>query len=744
MEKNFIRATDVYGTLEDYVFAPYMRRSFELEFVPDNAQISICGLGFYVLCINGIDITKGHIAPYISNPDHYCYYDSYDITEHLVCGKNTVGIILGNGFMNSLGGYTWDFDKAPWRGTPRVAFELVAEANDRETVKIVADEDVRVNTSPIYFDDIRYGEYYDARASIDAWSLPNFDDSNWKFAIPAKAPRGELKLCNAEPIKVSKVIKAKNIIKCKKGYIYDFGVNSAGVCRLTVKNSISGQRLVLRYAERVKDGELCVDGTVFEGRFPHYYDNNQKDVYICRGGESETWKPSFTYHGFRYVLVEGLEDSQATEDLLTFEIMHSALKKHGDFQCSNETVNTLFAMVQNSDMSNFYYYPTDCPHREKNGWTGDAALSCFHMMMLYDCEHSFEEWLACIRKSQNDKGALPGIVPTDTWGYEWGNGPGWDSVAFYLPYECWRLRGNTQIIKDNAHMMVRYLEYVMTRRNSDGTVSIGLGDWASVGRRYSKFLTPLEVSDSIIVMDMAKKAAEMFDSVGYTHQASFAKGIYDDMRATVRRELLDKEKCILKGRTQTAQAMGLYHGIFEDDECNKAFAVLLELIHESNDSIDCGIYGMLTMFHVLSWYGESELALKMIIKDEYPSYGNLILEGETSLPERFMPDGAPYDSHNHHFFGDISRWFICEIAGLKVKGCKDVVISPQFMKSIDWAEAEYELPDGKVFVHWQRKSDESIDVEYSCPNNVKCDLILPQTISCRVIKKITDDCETNK
>ncbi len=727
MEKKFVKATESYSTLEHHVSAPYMRRSFDLTFVPEKAQISICGLGFYVLYINGHDITKGHIAPYISNLDDYCYYDTYDIAEYLVCGKNTVGIILGNGFLNSVGGYTWDFDKAPWRDAPKVAFELIAEADGQE-VQIVADENIRVCPSPIYFDDLRYGEYYDARAEINGWNLPDFDDSAWGFAVSAEAPRGELRLCKAEPIRVSSTRKVKGIIKCEKGYIYDFGINSAGICTLKLKNGTCGQKLSLRYAEQLKDGELWVYGTVFEGRYPHYYDNNQRDEYVCRGDGEELWKPRFTYHGFRYVLVEGINEEQATEELLTYEVMHSDLNKHGDFKCSNERVNTLFKMAQNADMSNFYYYPTDCPHREKNGWTGDAALSCFHMMLLYDCEHSFEEWLACIRKAQDEKGALPGIVPTDTWGYTWGNGPGWDSVAFYLPYECWRLRGNTQIIKDNAHMMMRYLEYVMTRRNEDGTISIGLGDWASVGRRYSKFLTPLELSDSIIVMDMAKKAAEMFDAVGYTHQAAFAKGIYEDMRSTVRRELLDKESCTLRGRTQTAQAMGLYHGIFEGDECKKAFDVLLELIHESNDSIDCGIYGLLTMFHVLSKYGESELALKMITKDEYPSYGSLVLSGETSLIERFMPDGAPYDSHNHHFFGDISRWFICEIAGLRVQSNKEVIIRPSFMNGITSAQAYYELPDGRVSVSWSTAQNGIVNLEYACPDSVSCRVEVEQNV----------------
>ena len=725
MNRSFIKATEEYCTVEKHVAAPYLRRVFELDFVPQNAEISICGLGFYRLFINGQEITKGLLAPYISNPDHICYYDSYPITSLLRKGKNVVGIILGNGFQNSLGGHVWDFDKAVFRGAPRVAMTLVAE-NGEETLTIEADRDFKVHPSPIQFDDIRYGEIYDAREVLDGWSLPEFDDSDWAMAIPASSPRGEFKLCEAEPIRCYDHRRPERIIKCSTGYIYDFGINSAGICELNIKNAVCGQKLTLRYAELMKDGEIFIDSVVFPTeRFPDYYELNQKDTYICRGGDSESWKPSFTYHGFRYVLVEGITDEQATDELLTYEIMSSDLARHGDFKCSDETVNKLFDITVNSDLSNFYYFTTDCPHREKNGWTGDAAVSCFHMMMIHDCSKSFAEWLVNVRKAQNTKGVIPGIVPTSGWGYTWGNGPAWDSAAFYTTYEIFRLRGDTQIIKDNAHMMVRYLEYVMTRRNEDGTIAFGLGDWASVGRRFSRFETSLAVSDSILVMDMARKAAEMFEAAGQPHSSVFAKSIYDDMRNTIRQKLLDTDTCTLTGRTQTAQAMGLYYGIFEADEEQKALSVLLDLIHEKGDSFDCGILGCLTIFHVLSDHGYGALAFNMITKKEYPSYGHILELGETALPEHFMPDGAPCESHNHHFLGDIARWFIREIAGLRVESSKKVALRPDLSLPISHSEAYYELPDGRVSVSW-KKLDGGISVEYTCPEGVECILSFPE------------------
>ena len=154
MKKKFICASREYSSYQKPVHAPYLRRSFELKAAPERAELSICGLGFYRLFVNGKDITKGHIAPYISNPDHYCYYDSYDIRENLVIGENVIGVILGNGMMNSIGGEEWDFQLGDCTGAPRLAIELSINANGEELL-IEADEEFLTHPSPILFDDFR-------------------------------------------------------------------------------------------------------------------------------------------------------------------------------------------------------------------------------------------------------------------------------------------------------------------------------------------------------------------------------------------------------------------------------------------------------------------------------------------------------------------------------------------------------------------------------------------------------------
>lgn len=717
MNKQFMKATEEYCSLEHYVPAPLFRRSFSLGKRPQSAVLSICGLGFYILYINGKNITKGHLAPYISNPDDICYYDTYDVREYLNEGENVIGIILGNGFMNCFGGAVWDFDKAAFRGAPRVALELSVKT-DGEDLKIIADESFRTHPSPILFDDLRLGEIYDARLNINGWNLAGFDDSGWNDAIRAEAPKGELRLCSAEPIRVIKELKPVEIVKEGDAYRYDFGLNSAGVVRLTISGT-AGQRVKMWHGEALDENGKFYNSNIAFPEADYYLDYNQTDTYILSGCGTESYTPHFRYNGFRYVLVEGITEQQATPELLTYLVMSSDIRTIGGFKCSDDRLNQLYGMVDNANRSNFYYFPTDCPHREKNGWTGDASVSAEQMTLMYDTEPSFREWLANIRAAQTQEGAIPCIVPTAGWGYAWGCGPAWDSALFTLPYALYKLRGSTEVIEENAEAMRSYLEYIMTRRNDNGTVAFGLGDWNSVNRESHNYLTPLALTDSITVMDMASKASEMLLAIGKCEHADFADKVYREMRETVRRELINTDTLTAAGGTETGQSMAIYYGVFNDDEIDGAVRVLTDIIHEKGDSFDCGLLGLRCIFHVLSEHGYHELAYKMITKDEYPSYMYLVNDGQTALWEHFYQGIVPYHrSYNHHYFGDVSRWLTFRLAGLNVIDHKTVKIAPNPVSGIDFAQAYYELPLGRASVRWERNADGEIKIEYSVPDGV--------------------------
>ena len=737
MEKRFICASLTCCDFAHRVAAPYLRRAFDLNFTPEAADLKICGLGFYRLWINGREITKGCFAPYISNPDDRMYFDTYDLTPCLQPGENVLGVLLGNGFQNDFGGAVWDFDKAPWRSAPKLAIEFCATGSEG-TLSFHADGHFLTHPSPILFDEYRLGEIYDAQQELPGWNLPGFDTTGWVPALPADAPKGELCECRAEPIRRYETLSPVSVTPCDGGFLYDFGRNTAGICRLHLTDAAPGQTVVIKFCERLRDGKFDQSNLYNQPveKYPFYFTDFSRVEYRARGGD-ELYEPSFAWFGYRYAFVLGVRPDQATAGLLSFPVLSSDLRRMGHFSCSDETVNRIFDMIVNSDRSNFYYFPTDCPHREKNGWTGDASLSAPQMSLLFDTTESYLEWLRCVVAAQRADGALPGIVPTSGWGFAWGNGPAWDSVLFNLPYTVWRLRGDTRAIAVAADAMLRYLAYIRTRRSADGTVAIGLGDWVPVGKKSNRYDTPLVVTDSIMVTDMANKAAVMLAVIGRKKDAAIAAALRDEMLASIRGVLLDKAAGRLANGTQTAQAMGLYYGIFLPEERRKAFGLLMTRIRENGGRFDCGFLGLHVLFHVLSEFGEGETAYQMITGKEFPSYRNLLDRGETAMVEAFQPEGGPEcGSHNHHFLGDAVRWFFRSLAGLEIVNCRRIRVSPLFVRELDSAEASYELPGGNAAVAW-RRCGSRILLTVTHPADVSCDINCDRTV-CDVREQITE------
>ncbi len=749
----FIKADQEICDFERHVPAPYLRKTFELEAEPTRAEITICGLGFYELYVNGRNITKGPLAPYISNPDDVCYYDHYDLTGLLKRGKNALGILLGNGFRNAFGGFVWDFDRAACRGVPTVA--LCLEADDgQHSVEIEADETFRTHPSPILFDDERMGCRYDARKEIPGWCEPDFDDSAWAFALPERKPRGIARLCGAEPITVTETLSPEAITYheempycyvsmkndaaplegavARHAYVYDFGVNGAGVTRLNIRNAAPGQRITVRHAEDLVHGDVSVNSTIFlrSNTTKEYIEYGQTDVYICKGGD-ETFTPVFKYDGFRYAIVEGLTSEQAVPDAVTFLVMNSDLKERAGFSCSSPLLNQLQTCARRSDLSNFYYFPTDCPHREKNGWTGDASVSAEHMLLNLAAEKSLREWLYNIRLAQREDGALPGIIPTGGWGFDWGNGPAWDSVCVNLPYYIYRFTGDRNVIPENAGMIMRYLFYISRRRDEQGLIAIGLGDWLDPFQsEHGGIASPLRVTDSATIFDLATKAAFLFGRAGLKREAEYASAFAADMRDCFRKHLIDPATQTVEGDCQTSQAFAIEAGLFDENELADARRRLVEIIHRDGDINACGMIGLRHVYHALVHAGEADLAFRLITSTSRSCYGSWIAHGATSLWECF-PDlnVGTEGSKNHHFMGDISSLFIQEFAGLKPNPHFDDVnayeISPVFVKELDFAEAYYLAPKGKISVRWER-TPAGIEIRIHAPEGTRGELVLPE------------------
>ncbi len=717
--RNFVRAGFGVSTFTEYFPAPLMRRRLRLDKKPVDSKITFTGLGFYRLFVNGREITKGLLAPYTSNVDHIVYFDRYDLTELLREGENVIGFILGNGTRNPLGSVP--LAQSRFVGEPCAAFVLDLRYEDGAEEKIEADGSVKVHTSPILYNDLRIGEIYDARleAETEGWTLPGFDDSGWTAALRSEMPRGDHRICKAPPIKVRRVLSPVSVTKDGDGFIYDFGQNGAGLVCLR-PDFEAGRTLVLEFAEVLKDGRLFTFPLKILNKSLGVRYTHQTVEYTCSGKAAE-YRPSFTYEGARYVRITGIGDDEATRDLLTFEQMSTVMEERGTFTSSDPVLNELQRITREATLSNVFNIPTDCPHREKHGWTADAAVSAVHMLMNLDADDVLTEWMNNVALAQNEEGAMPGCVPSASdWGFDSWNGPGWDQVLTEVPYRLWELRGDVRAAEAVSCAVFRYIPYVLGRRDGSGLVHIGLGDWVAP---HENIKAPVALTDTIMCYDICVKGATLYRVLGKPEMAEFCLAAARGFRRAVRDNLIDHEKRLAAGECQTSQAMAIYYNMFSEEEKPDAVENLVRIIERDGEFLDSGVLGVRVLFRVLSDYGHADLAYKMITRPEAPSYGNMVKRGDTTLAEDFGSETERINSRNHQFLGDISAWFISCVCGIRVNrraerdlrrvidggkpttpadGYNNIDILPAFPSTLDFAEASYRAPGGEVRVRLDR------------------------------------------
>ena len=712
ISKKFFSGSGKYTTLTDYVPAPYIRKSFVLEKEYEKPVLTITALGYYRVFINGQEITKGFLAPYTSNPEHIIAYDVYDLSAYLKKGENVIGLILGNGYQNGVGGYVWDEHLRVGRNAP--AFALCIDSG--EEVILEGNESFKWAHSAILFDDMRLGEIYDANKEIEGWNEIGFDDSKWENVTPLIAPHGEKILGYADPIKERKRLYPVAITKYKEGYLYDFGENTSAIVELNI-DADKGQEIECLYGEWITAaGELDIRNiTLNSVEFDPIKTFAQETKYICKEGK-QTHIPSFTYHGFRYIYVKGLKEEQATKELFTAIVINSAVEQAGDFKCSDETINKIYGLCTNSAYTNFFYYPLDCPHREKNGWTGDANVSAEYMLYRFYADNSLRQWLHAMRNTMRNDGNVPSIVPDSDWGYSRNDGPAWDTVLVELPYTLYCITQDITYLSENAEKIFKYITYI-SNTLEDGLITYGLSDWCQPPFLAWENKTPIRVSSSLLAYRAVCHAMEMFEKLNLKKEYIYSKALAEEMKTAIREKLIDFESYEVEGSLQCCQALGIWCGIFEEDEKAKAFEVLLRMIREKDNHLDVGILGVKSMFDVLSEFGYTDLAYDMITADTYPSYAYMLKQGATSLWENFNTDeemagenGKRATSLNHHMFGSVSAWFVKYLGGIKFNFDGSIDINPMFTSRIDAVDANVR----GIFVSWKRENGNVIfDADYN-------------------------------
>lgn len=746
--------------------SPYFRKETELKTGVKSARLYVTSLGLYEFQINGKRIGNDYFTPGWTDYNKRVYYQTYDITSNVSEGKNAFGAILADGWYAGYLGYALLIGNPVVRNfygdVPLLKAQIEIEYSNGEKEMIATDPSWKTNHGPIVEADILNGETYDANLEFDNWSSPGFDDSNWKNSsiYPDKADR-ELESYPGNPIQVFQEITAKTVTAKPGGkYIFDLGQNFAGIVRLKVKGS-KGDVITMKFGEMLfPNGDIMIE---------NLRKARATDTYILKGSpEGETWTPRFTYHGFQYVEVSGFR-AEPTTDAITGIVLTSATPEVGSFETDNKMVNQLYHNIGWTQRSNYFDVPTDCPQRdERLGWTGDAQAYVQSATFNNDISAFYAKWLVDLNDAQRADNSYPLYAPapnvriTDTYS------PGWSEAGIVCPYTIYKTYGDTKMIRQFWPNMVAYLkfmeekskgEYVYKERSfEDISPKGGYGDWLSVGKK-----TPPDLLASIyfaysasLMQEMAlaideKADAEYFGNVFAKAKQAFATHYTDgagrfrtDAAAYGNGDGYVDGNLGFDGHTQTAYANAIYMKILSHENAMKAGNFIKELIDENGGKLSTGFLGVKPLLPALSATGHTDEAYKLLLSEEYPSWGFEVVNGANTIWERWnsyikgegFTNNAGMNSFNHYAFGSVNEWMFGNMAGIKVgqAGYRTFTIKPEIAKEgINYTKATYHSINGEIVSSWKKEGTQII-LQISVPVNTIANVFIPATGQDKVLE----------
>ncbi|HQG76763.1 MAG TPA: family 78 glycoside hydrolase catalytic domain [Bacteroidales bacterium] len=687
--------------------APYFRKSFTVSGKVNRARVYIAVAGLYELYINGHPVGDHRLDPAFTRFDRCILYNVYDVSRFIQDGENVIGVLLGNGWYNHQSSAVWSFDAAPWRGRPKFCLDLNIESADGTCTSIVTGTGWKTSLSPVVFNSIYTGEHYDARLEQPGWNCPGFIDTAWNDIILVAAPSRKIVSQVMHPIRITETIPAKSVTRQDiHTWMFDLGRNIAGVSSLTVSGA-AGTVIRLRHAERLTQNGLADQSNIdVHYRPKDKSDPFQTDIFILSGKGKETFMPRFNYKGFRYVEVSSDKPLNLDIESLKGHFMHSDVPIAGTIESSESLLGKIWQATNNSYLSNLYGYPTDCPQREKNGWTGDAHIAIETGLYNFDGITVYEKWLNDHLDEQQPNGVLPAIIPTGGWGYHWANGPDWTSTIAIIPWYIYLFYGDDQLLYNCYESIRNYVDHI-DRISPSGLTDWGLGDWIPVKSVASKELTSsvYYYTDALIL----SKAAQLFGKAeDHRKYLSLANRIRDAINA----RYLDRETDCYGQGFQTELSLPLFWGIVPEEIRTRVADTLAGTVKAANNTLDVGILGSKAILNALSENGYPDLAYSMAVKDTYPSWGWWIRNGATTLYENWDIDPRSDISMNHIMFGEISAWMYKTPGGIypdeKQPGFRNVILKPCFVNGLDHFEARHNGPYGMIISSWRREGPEIV------------------------------------
>nr|MBI1229354.1 Bacterial alpha-L-rhamnosidase [Cytophagales bacterium] len=703
--------------------APHFRTSFTLDQPVHSARLYISGIGYHEVYINGEKVGDHVLDPALTRYDKRVNYTVHDVTDMLQPTENALGVVLGNGWYNQHTREAWDFDQAPWRESPSLRCQLLVSDKEGNEQIIASDDSWTFTDGPIVFNSIHNGETYDARKELGDWTLFSYDDADWKPALVVPGPTGTMAAQVMPPIRVVAELDPVSTWSVNDTVqMVDLGQNITGWAKIKVSGP-PGSQVTLRYGERIyPDSTLDVKEL---SRFI-WTGDTQTDRYILQGEGIEEWHPVFTYHGFQYIEVR-ISNPDVEVVQLVGQVVHTDLQERGYFRSSNEMLNKVQENLKWSFLGNYHGYPTDCPHREKMGWTGDALLVAETGQFNFDMTRAYLKWLDDYVDEQQESGDLPGIIPSSGWGYTYGKGennergygPQWEGAFMEIPWQLYRFTGDTSIIRKYYPYMKKYVDYLHV--HSDKLLlNFGIDD-----HKQLENLTDGPFLASAFFHYFTGMLSEMAGIIGLEQDKESYRQLAQAISEAFNARYFDAATHRYAHGGQTPQAVALFAGVVAEEHKAGVLAALLQAIAAKDGHIDAGVVGTKALITVLMEYGHTDVLYAMANKRSFPGWGYWIDElGANTLFQNW--DGS--QSRNHIMFGSIGDFFYKGLGGIQVAeeapGFAQVVIRPSFANDLDWVATGHEGPYGWIRSHWKKEA-ERILLELEVPANSQAELRLP-------------------
>jgi alpha-L-rhamnosidase len=742
--------------------ATLFRKGFTLKGKVTKARLYATCHGVYRLTINGIRPDDREFAPEYTVYEKQLCYQTYDVTAILQEGANALGMYVGDGWYccANTKPQTKDFKQVH-----AVLFQLEVEYADGGRDLILSDENVKTAYGSVLSSDLYAGEKYDANLEMEGWDKPGFDDAEWTKANIAGYGYQNLTAQLGQPVRPIMTLSPSKVYTSPKGEkIVDFGQIIAGRVRMHVKAP--------------KDTEITLDLFEAPDKEGNYYNNimamdmsgkasEQKDVFISNG-EEHIFEPMFTFHGFRYARVTGLDDVNAKD--FTAVALSSEKDNVGTFESSNPLLNRLYENTRWSQRSNMLSIPTDCPQREKAGWTGDIQIYAPTALLNEDVTPFLSRWMTNLSLDQDDNGAIPMIVPytgiypalakaqDEAFGNAGSKGmsgiAGWSDAAVLVPYVMYQMTGNKAILRQQYESMKRWCDYIIhtakTQRGKNKNIPEEIDQYLwNTGFHFGEWLIPSRVKDGYVSMEQmmalaleeSEYIAPIFGWQTISDMADISRILDQQEDEKYYGEIAEKIKdAIQKGvmdqdgnmpvDVMGAYLLPVYFDLVPEKFKKKYADKIIRMIEDNGDCLDTGFLGTPYILDTLCKIGRQDIAYKLLYQDQCPSWLYEVKQGATTIWESwfaFTPDGTPLAmSLNHYAFGCVDDWMFRMITGINKTrpGFKHILIQPEPDSSLSYAKRTFTSEYGDIVSHWERRNGKFI-LQVVIPCNTTATVVMP-------------------